>query len=152
MPFFLKFSILDRVVRVGTTIFFSFFLDLSRPVLAWNEAWRVFFNFLNFFALFFGIFYSRSGRMDRNNIFFSLFLEPVLAWNHAWMVFFNFFAIFLEFSIQGRVGRIGAINFFLSFSTCPDLFWLEMKPELCMSIFSIFLLFFFFRNFLFLIE
>ena len=39
---------------------FSLFLDLSHPVLAKNNARKRFFNFLNFFAIFFGIFFPRS--------------------------------------------------------------------------------------------
>ena len=66
---FLEFSIQGRVGRIGTIIFFSFFLDLSRPVLAWNEAWIVHFNFLYFFAIFLRIFYSWSGRKDRKDNF-----------------------------------------------------------------------------------
>ena len=62
----------------------------------------VLFNFLNFFALLFEIFYSRSSSKGRNEKFF-----------------------------------------FLSFSTCADLFSLEMKPEWCFLIFWIFLPFFF---------
>ena len=31
---------------------FSFFLDLFQPILALNEAVMVFFNFMNFFAIF----------------------------------------------------------------------------------------------------
>ena len=107
----------------------------------------VFFNFLNFFALFFGIFYSGSSRKDRNNNCFFSLSRPIptrfglkLGLNGVFLIFLPFF---LEFSIQGRVGRIRTIIFFfLSFSTCPNLFWLEMKPELCILIFCIFLLFF----------
>ena len=36
--------------------FFSLFLGLSHPVLAKNIAGKRFSNFLNFFAIFFGIF------------------------------------------------------------------------------------------------
>ena len=36
--------------------FFSIFFSLSHPVLAKNYAGKTFFNFLNFFAIFFGIF------------------------------------------------------------------------------------------------
>ena len=92
----------------------------------------VFFNFLNFFE----IFYFASGRNETEWYFlYSLFLDlyqPILAWNEAIMVFFNFlnfFAIFLEFSISRRVGTERNDNFyFLSFSAFFNLFWLEMKP------------------------
>ena len=51
--FFSEFSILGRVGRIRTIYFFSLIRDLSRPILAWNEAWMVLFNFLNFFFSFF---------------------------------------------------------------------------------------------------
>ena len=60
------------------------------------------FNFLYFFAIFFGIFHYGLGRKDQNDKFF-----------------------------------------FLSFATCPDPFWLEMKPEWCFLIFWIFFSLFF---------
>ena len=62
----------------------------------------VVFNFLNFFAIFFWIFYYGLGRKDQNDKFF-----------------------------------------FLSFATCLDPFWLEMKPEWCFLIFWIFFSLFF---------
>ena len=79
---FMEFSIQGRVGRIGTIIFFSFFLDLCQLVLAWNEAWIVHFNFLYFFAIFFRIFYSWSGRKDRNDNF--LFLSFVTCPNPFW--------------------------------------------------------------------
>ena len=109
----------------------------------------VFSNFLNFFAIFFGIFYYESGRNTSERFFFSLFLNlywPVLAWKETMMVFsnfLNFFAIFLEFSIMGRVGKHwNNFFYFLSFSVIPNLFWLEMKLWWCFVISWIFLLFF----------
>ena len=41
---------------------FCFFLDLFQPILALNEAIMVFFNFFNFFPIFFGIFNYALGR------------------------------------------------------------------------------------------
>ena len=106
------------------------------------------------FCYFFGIFFSGSGRNPSEWFFFSLFLghsHPILAWKEATMVFsnfLNFFAIFLEFSIVGRVGTHQNDFFnFLSFSAFPNLFWLEKKLWWCFLIFWIFLLFFW--NFLF---
>ena len=40
----------------GLNFFFSLFLDLSHPVLARNNVGSMFFNFMIFFAIFFGIF------------------------------------------------------------------------------------------------
>ena len=58
--------------------------------------------------------------------------------------FMNFFAIFLEFSISGRVGIERDDNFyFLSFSSFRNLFWLEKKALIVfsnfMNFFAIFL-------------
>ena len=54
---FLEFSSLGRVgTEFGTKFFFSPFLNLSHPGLDRNIARMMFFNFLNFFAIFFGIF------------------------------------------------------------------------------------------------
>ena len=131
LPFFLKFSILDQVVRVGIRKFFSF---LSRPVpthfrLKWSM--NGVFNFLNFFALFFGIFYSGSSRKDRNNNCFFSLSRPIptrfglkLGLNGVFLIFLPFF---LEFSIQGRVGRIRTIIFFSLFLDLsqPVLAWNE---------------------------
>ena len=80
---FMEFSIQGRVERMGAIIFFSFFLDLSQPVLAWNEAWIVHFNFLYFFAIFFRIFYSWLGRKDRNDNF--LFLSFATCPDPFWL-------------------------------------------------------------------
>ena len=53
--------------------------------------------------------------------------------------FMNFFAIFLEFSIPGRVGIDRNDNFyFLSFSAFPNMFW----HEEALNVFSNFLNFF----------
>ena len=72
--------------------------------------------------------------MERQFLF-SLFLgifQPILTGNEAPMVLFDFLIFllfFLEFSITRRVGMERKDNFyFLSFSTFPNLFWLEMKP------------------------
>ena len=58
--------------------------------------------------------------------------------------FLNFFAIWLEFSILGRVEtRRKDFYYFLSFSAFPILFRLEMKLWWCFLIFWIFLVFLF---------
>ena len=57
--------------------------------------------------------------------------------------FFEFFAIFLEFSITGRVGKKRNDNFyFLAFSAFFNLLWLEKMPWWCFLIFWICLLLF----------
>ena len=85
-------------------------------------------------------------------ILFSLFLNlslPVLAWKEAIMVFLsflNFFAIFFQFYTKGRVGNDRNDNFYFdSFSTIPNLFWLEKKLLWCFLVFLFFFLLFFFR-------
>ena len=112
--------------------FFSPFVSLSQPILAWKEAIMVFFYF---FAIFLEFSIPGQVKTHRNNFFFSFILgnfQPILAWKETIMVFFNFlnfFAIFLEFSITLWVGTKRNDNFyFLSISTFSDLFWLEMKP------------------------
>ena len=60
--FFLEFSCLGRVGKEFGTKIFSLFLGLSHLGLEWNNARMMFFNFLNFFSIFFGIFLPRLGR------------------------------------------------------------------------------------------
>ena len=125
--------------RVGTKRNYNYYF-LPFPSFS-NLFWlkmdiMVFFNFLDFFCYFFGIFYYASGRNEMKRKFlFSPFLglfQPTLAWKEAIMVFFNFlnfFAIFLEFSISFRVRTKRNDNFyFLPFSNFSNPFWLEMKP------------------------
>ena len=56
------------------------FLSLSRPVLAKNNAGKRFYNFLNFFTIFFGIFLpgsSMNGILELNFVLnFSAYLDP----------------------------------------------------------------------------
>ena len=118
--------------------FFSLFLGHSQPILIWKEAIMVFFNFWNYFAIFLEFFIP--GQVgthikDFFFFFFSFFLglsTLILDRKVAIVVFFNFlnfFAIYLEFSIPGRV-KTHRNNFFyfLSFSAISNLFWLEKKP------------------------
>ena len=83
---------------------------------------------------------------------FSLFhglSQPILAWKESIMFFFfffskffEFFEFFLEFSIPGRLGtHRNDFFYFLSFSTIPNLFWLEKKLWWCFLIFWFFLKF-----------
>ena len=124
--------------RVGKKRNYNFYF-LAFPSFS-NLFWlkmdiTVFFNFLDFFSYFFGIFYYTSGRneMELKFLFSPLLrlFQPTLDWNEAIMVFFNFFnffAIFLEFSISLRVRTKRNDNFyFLPFSNFSNLLWLEMK-------------------------
>ena len=97
--FFWEFSCSGWVgTEFGMKIFFSLFLDLSHPDLDRNNAGMMFFNFLNFFAIFFGIFFLGSGRneIQDENLFFSFlaYLSPV--WVETWPEWFfcYFFGIF----------------------------------------------------------
>ena len=55
--FFSQFSSRGRVwTEFGTNFFFFLFPSLSHPVFARNNAGMRFFNMLNFFAIYFGIF------------------------------------------------------------------------------------------------
>ena len=114
----------------------------------------VFFNLLNFFAIFF-YFLLRFG-LERNGtiIFIFSFSQPFptyvgLKWcrNGFFFIFFIFLLFFLKFSIARRMGTKRNDNFyFLYFSAFSNLFWLEIKPQWYVLIYWIFLLFFF--NFL----
>ena len=132
--------------------FFSIFLSLSHPILAWEEAMMVYSNLLKFFAIFLEFSITVRVGTHRNDFLFLFFIflslpHPILAWEEAMMVFsnfLNFFAILLEFPIPGRVETYrNDFYYFLSFSAFPILFWLEMKLWLCFLIFWIFLVFLF---------
>ena len=123
MLFFSEFACSGRVwTEFWTKIFFSLSAYII-PVLTKNNAANLFFNFLNFFAIFFRNFppqveYERNSGLN----FFSLFPDlshPVLAKNNAGKRFFNFlnfFAIFFGIFLPGsRMSRIWDYNFFFPF-------------------------------------
>ena len=58
---------------------FSFFLGLFQPILALNDATLTFFNFLNFFAIFFEFSITRQVQTGRNEtiIFIFSFSHPL---------------------------------------------------------------------------
>ena len=80
----------------------------------------MFFNFLNFFAIFFGILQPRSiGKEFGTKIFFYVFLSlyhPGLDRNNARMIFFEFFSYFYWYFLAW-VGQklISGLNFFSPF-------------------------------------
>ena len=139
----LEFYITDRVGtdRNDNFYFHSF---STFPNLFWLEKKPSWCFLIFFFSYFFGILYAGSGKNSTELFFlFSLFQsysQPILAWKEATMVFFNFlnfFAIFLEFSITGRVGTDRNDNFYFhSFLTFPNLFGPERSHH------DVFLLFF----------
>ena len=72
--FFLEFSCRVEYKRNSGLKFFSRFLGPPHPVLAKNYVGKRFFNFLNFFAIFFGIFFPGWEQTEfRTKIFFSRF-------------------------------------------------------------------------------
>ena len=86
----------------GSKFFFFFrFFCLCHPVLAINSDRKRFFNFLNFLAIFFGIFLPRSSmsRIWDYNFFFPFLglSNLILPRNNAIKRFFNFLNFFLIF-------------------------------------------------------
>ena len=126
--------------------FFSLFLGLSHPVLAKNNAGKRFFNFFNFFAIFFGIFLPESsinGIRDYNFFLsFSASLNPFwieIMPELTFLIFWIFLLFFSELSCPGRVWTEFWTNFFFSLSAYIIPFWLKIIPK---RGFLIFLLFF----------
>jgi len=92
----------------GLKFCFPFF-GLSHPVLPKNKAGKRFYNFLNFFTIFFGIFLpgsSMNGIRDWNFVFsFSSYL--ISFWlkimsGRGFIIFWIFLLFFSEFSCTGR--------------------------------------------------
>ena len=106
------------------------------PILASKEATTVFYNFLNFFAIFLEFSITLRVRAKQNDNFYFLSFSALsnLFWLEIMPYWFydNFltcFVISLEFSITCRVGTERNDNtYFLSFSSFSNLFRLEMKP------------------------
>ena len=129
---------------------FSLVPDLFQPILAWNEAVTLFFNFLNFYAVFLKFSITRRVGIERNHDFYFLSFSAFsdLLWLEIkplryFLIFKIFYAIFLKFSIKRRAGTEWNDNFFfLSFPAFSDLLWLEIKPSRYFLVFWIFLLFF----------
>ena len=70
--FFLEFFIACRVWTERKDNFYSLFLGISQPILAWNGAIMVFFNLFNFFAIFLEFSPTRQVGTKRNNNFYFL--------------------------------------------------------------------------------
>ena len=90
--------------------FFCLFLHLSHPVFTKNNTGKRFFNFLNTFAIFFGIFFPGSvmnGIWDENFfVSFSAYLIPFVLKimpDRGFLIFWIFLLFFSEFSSMGRV-------------------------------------------------
>ena len=102
--------------------FFCRFLGLSHPVSAKNNTGKIFFNFLNFFAIFFAIFFPR---WSMNRILdLNFYLSFSASFNPFWIeimpeltswIFWIFLLFFLEFSSSGWVWTEFGLKFFCFF-------------------------------------
>ena len=102
---------------------FSLFLCLLQQILAWNEVIMVFFNFLNFFAIFLKFSLTRRVGTERNDEFnfltFSAFsnlfwLERKTYW--YFLIFWIFLLYFSNFLLRVWLERNGTIIFIFSLS------------------------------------
>ena len=121
--FFPEFFSLVEYERNSGPKFQFHFLGLSHPVLVKNNAGRRFYNFFNFFTIFFRIFFPRSsmnGIRDQNFTFiFSAYLIPF--WlktmpGIGFIIFWIFLLFFSEFSFPGRVWTEFGTKISISFS------------------------------------
>ena len=114
------FSSRDENERNLELWFFFLFLSLSKIVLAKNNARKRFFNFLNFFAIFFEIFLpgsSVNGIRDKNFFLaFSAYLIPFWLKIMPERGFLIFLIFFSEFSCPGRVWTEFGTKIFFSLS------------------------------------
>ena len=106
--------------------FFSHFLGLSHPVLAKNNAGKRFFNFWNFFPIFFGIVLpglSMNGILGKIFfIAFSVYLIPfwlTIMPGRGFWIFWIFLLFFSEFSCPYRLWTEFGTNFFFLFLSLP---------------------------------
>ena len=117
--FFSEFYCRVEYERISGLKFFSPFLGLSHPVLAKNNAGKRFFDFLNFFAIFFGILLPGRVWTEFETKIFSPFLGlsyPVLPGNNARTRFFNFFCYFFRNFLAGvQYERNSGLKFFSPF-------------------------------------
>ena len=123
LQFFRIFLARVEYERNSVVKFCFHFFDLSHPVLAKNNTGKRFYNFLNFFTIFFGIFFpgsSMNGILEWNFVFtFSAYLIPfwlkiMLGW--GFIIFWFFLQFFSDFSCPGRV-------------------WMEFCSEILISLF-----------------
>ena len=109
--FFSKFSCPGQVwTEFGTKIFFFLFFGQSHPVLAKTNAGKMYFNFLHFFTILFGISCPGQVRTEFGNkfCFFSFLSYLIPFWikimpERGILIFWFFYNIFSEFSCPGRV-------------------------------------------------
>ena len=125
LQFFSEFSYLGRVrTEFWTKFFFSLFLGLSHPVLDKNNAEKRFFNFSNYFAIFFWNFlawveYERNSGLKFFFFSFSVYLIPFwvkILPERGFLIFWIFFLFLSEFSCPGRVCTEFGSKFFFSLS------------------------------------
>ena len=146
---------MSRIRVEHSFIYFLAYLILSNPVLAKTNAGKLFFNFLNFFAVFF-LQFSPPGRIWAefgSKIILSLsrpissYLIPLSLKITPESCFFNFLNFFSEFSPSGRVWEEFGFNIRLSLSWPISSYLIPFCRKLtlasCFLIFWIFLQFFF---------
>ena len=121
--FFSEFSSTGRVWAEFEPKLFRRFLGLSYPVLAENNTEKKFFNFLSFFAIFFGIFLPRSSMNGiRDKIFFFTFSTYLIPFwleimpGRGFIIFWTFLLFFSEFYCPGWVRTEFGTNIFFSLS------------------------------------
>ena len=122
--FWIFWNFLGRVgleQNLGQNLFF--FLGLSHPVLAKNNTGKRFFNFWNFFAIFFGIVLpgsSMNGILGKIFfITFSAYLIPfwlTIMPETCFFVFWIFLLFFSKFSFSGQVWTEFGTKYFFSLS------------------------------------
>ena len=122
--FFRNFLARDEYKRnSGVKSFFFHFFKLSPPVLAKNNAGKRFYKFLNFFTVFFEIFFpgSRMNGILEENFVFTFFAYLVPFW----------------LKIMPRRGFIifGIFVLFFSKFSCLRLVWTEFWSKILFSIF-----------------
>ena len=131
----------------GVKVCFHFF-GLSHPVWAKNNAGKRFYNFLNFFAIFFGIFLpgsSMNGILEWNFFFtFSVYLIPFsekIMPGRGIIIFLLFF--FRNFLARFEYERNSGVKFCFHFFGLSHPVLAKKNAGKSFIIFWIFLLFFF---------
>ena len=119
--YFSEFSCWVEYKRNSGLKFFSRFLGLPHPVMAKNNVGKRFFNFLNFFAIFLGIFLP--GRVQTEfgtKIFFSLsrptsssLLQKIMP-GRGFIIFWIFLLFFWNFLAHVEYERNSGRKFFFS--------------------------------------
>ena len=134
----MEFSIMRRVGTEWnrTIIFISLFFCQFQHIMAWNETTMVFWNFLNFIAIFLEFSITIRVRTKRNYNFY--FLSFTAFSNLFWLemkpqrYFLIFWLLYWNFLLYVGLERNGTERndnfYFLAFPSFSNLFWLKMNP------------------------